>query len=321
MLARSPIATVLFDEAHSAAWTIRPEVAREIQPSHPQDSSYALAAQALRARELAVAAHVHGPLDGAALRAADVLVLAHPSDPRWERTVEGGSPLLSDDELDAIESFVRGGGGLVVLAEEEHDKYANNFNALLERFGVRVASDVLSDYEQHDGAPHWVLAELSRGARVAGIDLLARVDSACFYRAGRLELGDGAVALARSSKTASTPGATLLATTELGAGRVVVAADSDLFGDDCLGSHDHEDLWCNLVQWAAGGAFARPGAARTSPAREDPHWIQLRDGVDRLRLFAGALSPRAPARGRHRGPSCCFRCSSRTARATASSRR
>ena len=175
-----------------------------------------------------------------------------------------------------------------MLAEEEHDKYANNLNALLERFGLRVASDVLSDYEQHDGAPHWLLAELARSERGAGIDLLARVDSACFYRAGRLELGNGAVALARSSKTASTPGATLLATTELGAGRVVVVADSDLFGDDCLERHDHEDLWCNLVQWAAGGAFARPGAARTSAAREDPHWIELRDGVDRLRLLQRA---------------------------------
>src|SRR3954447_6664151 len=101
---RRPIATVLFDEAHGEAWTIRPNVARAIQPSHPQDSSYALAAQALRARDLDVVAHVAGPRDAAALRDADVLVLAHPSDGRWERTVPGGSPLLSATELDAIEA-------------------------------------------------------------------------------------------------------------------------------------------------------------------------------------------------------------------------
>ena len=47
MSARRPIARVLFDEAHGEAWTIRPERARAIQPSHPQDSSYALAAEAL----------------------------------------------------------------------------------------------------------------------------------------------------------------------------------------------------------------------------------------------------------------------------------
>jgi hypothetical protein len=241
-----------------------------------------LAARALGERAVDVAAHTGGPLDADALRDADVLVIAHPSDPRWERTA-GGSPLLSDAELDAIEAFVRAGGGLVVLAEEEHDKYANNLNALLERFGIRVASDAISDYEHNDGAPHWVLGELADAAR-DGVDLLARVRSACFYRAGRLELSNGAGVLARSSATASSAGVPLLAVTEHGAGRVVVAADSDLFGDDCIAIRDHADLWCNLVLWAAGSAFRRPAAQPSSPASADPNWAALRDAVDRLRL-------------------------------------
>jgi hypothetical protein len=280
---RAPIATVLFDEAHGEAWTIRPEVAQAIAPAHPQDSSYELAAQALRARDIAVVAHVDGPLDGGALGSADVLVLAHPSDARWERTVPGGSPVLSAGELDAIEAFVHAGGGLIVLGEEEQDKYASNLNELLDRFGIEIAHALIYDYEHHDAAPHWVLAELAR-ARDRGVDLLARVETACFYRAGRLRLRNGAHPLPRASASASTPGATLLATTEHGAGRVVVAADSDLFGDDCLAKHDHEDLWCNLVQWAAAGAFRRPAAASVSLAGGDPHWALLRDAVDRLRL-------------------------------------
>jgi hypothetical protein len=285
MSARRPIATILFDEAHGEAWTIRPQIARQIQPSHPEDSSYALAAEALRARDIEVAAHLAGPLDAAALARADVLVLAHPSDARWERTVPGGAPQLSDAELAAIERFVAGGGGLIVLGEEEQDKYANNLNALLARFGIEIANDAVSDYEHHDGAPHWVLAELgAAAARGGGVDLLARVNSACFYRAGRLELRNGARPLARAAATASSPGATLLAATEHGAGRVVVAADSDLFGDDCLREHDHEALWCNLVQWAAGSAFRRGAMRRPSTAAADPHWPALRDAVDRLRL-------------------------------------
>ncbi|MEA2219619.1 MAG: hypothetical protein QOJ35_2245, partial [Solirubrobacteraceae bacterium] len=279
---RPAVARVLFDEAHGEAWTIRADVAAAMAPAHPQDSSYVLAARALSARAMAVVSHVDGPLDAAALGDADVLVLAHPSDPRWERTVGGRSPLLHDAELDAIEAFVRAGGGLVVLGEEEHDKYANNLNALLERFGIQIANDAISDYERSDAAPHWVLAELGDGAR-DGVDLLARVRSACFYRAGRLELRNGALALARSSATASTPDAPLLAATEHGAGRVVVAADSDLFGDDCIASFDHEALWCNLVLWAAGGAFRRPAVAPPSPARADPHWTALRDAVERIR--------------------------------------
>src|SRR5690349_19244778 len=83
------VARVLFDEAHGEAWTIRPEVAAAMQPAHPQDSSFALAARVLIDRSLSVAAHVDGALDAACLRDADVLVLAHPSEPRWERTVGG----------------------------------------------------------------------------------------------------------------------------------------------------------------------------------------------------------------------------------------
>ena len=283
MSSRPPIATVLFDEAHGEAWTIRPEVARAIAPSHPQDSSYELAAQALRARDVAVVAHVDGALDDDALGAADVLVIAHPSDPRWERTVPGGSPRLSGAELDAIEAFVRDGGGLIVLGEEEQEKYGSNLNVLLQRFGIEIANDAVSDYAHHDGAPHWVLAELG-SPRDGGVDLLAGVGSACFYRAGRLRLRNGARPLARAAASASTPGATLLAAVEHAAGRVVVAADSDLFGDDCLAQHDHEVLWCNLVQWAAGGAFRRPAAPRPSAAAANEHWPLLRDAVDRVRL-------------------------------------
>lgn len=284
MATHPPIARVLFDEAHGEAWTIRPEVAQAIAPAHPQDSSYALAAAALRARDIVVRAHVQGPLDAAALRDADVLVVAHPSDPRWERTVPGGSPRLSAAELDAITAFVHAGGGLIVLGEEEQEKYGNNLNELVGRFGIAIATDAISDYANHDGAPHWIVAELARGdGDERARELLARVASVCFYRAGRLELRNGATALAHASPAASSPGAPLLAATEHGDGRVVVAADSDLFGDDCLAAHDHEQLWSNLVHWAARAAFARARPARPSDALGDPHWDALRSAVDELR--------------------------------------
>jgi hypothetical protein len=63
-----------------------------------------------------------------------------------------------------------------------------------------------------------------------------------------------------------------------------VAADSDLFGDDCIGELDHEDLWLNLVHWAAGGAFRRAAVEVDAPAIEDPHWATLKSEVDSLRL-------------------------------------
>jgi Family of unknown function (DUF6421) len=288
-------ARVLFDESHSEAWTTRPDEAARMQPAHPEDSSYARAAAALSAHDFTVTPNVDRPLTEA-LSEADVLVIAHPSDPRWESTTtNGGSPRLSDDELDAIDEFVRGGGGLIVLGETEQDKYGNNLNDLLARFGVRVENDTVQDYEHHHNAPSWVLAELDRGQNGdSDVDLLARVHRACFYRAGTLALTNGARVIARTSDTASPPAAPLAAITRHGDGHVAVLADSDLFGDDCIGELDHEALWLNLVYWAAQPSFRGVDTLPDSPAKSDPAWSELKQAVEELRAMAepdGSIDP------------------------------
>jgi Family of unknown function (DUF6421) len=275
-------ARVLFDEAHSEAWTIRPEVAREIQPAHPADSSLAAAAGALGARDFDVAANADRALDAETLSGVDVLVIAHPSDPKWEHTVNGASPRLTVAEIEAIDAFVRAGGGLIVLAETEQDKYGNNLNELLARFAVSVENATVQDYEHHLGAPSWVLGRLEPTSG-PGPDLLARVDSACFYRAGTLAVSDGAQVIASTHETADPPSAPLAAVAEHGEGRVAVLADSDLFGDDCFGALDHSDLWLNLVYWTAGPAFAKAPPPPDSPAVADGHWQALKAAVTELR--------------------------------------
>jgi hypothetical protein len=279
-----PIARVLFDEAHSEAWTIRPEVARAMQPSHPADSSYERAAAVLRARSFAVDPHAEGSLTAEALDGAAVLVIAHPSDPKWERTVPGsGAPVFTPAELDAIEAWVRAGGGLVLLAEEEQEKYGNNLAELAGRFGIGIENDVVSDYEHNHRAPSWVLADLAHAR--AGADIVARVREVCFYRGTTLAPDSDARVLARTHETASSPNAALLAVAEHGAGRVAVLADSDLFGDDCIGELDHEPLWLDLVHWVAEPSLAQPMARRASSAAADPHWAALRAATDALRLM------------------------------------
>ncbi len=283
------LAHVLFDESHSEAWTIRPEVAAEMQPSHPGDSSLARAAQLLAARSFDVAAHTDGPLGPDSLAGAAVLVIAHPTDPKWEATVNGGSPLLDRAEIDAIEAFVREGGGLIVLGETEEDKHGANLNELLGRFDLEIDNATLQDYEHHlYDAPSWVLAALDGDGGSSGADPLAGVGSACFYRAGALHASNGARVIARAHESASIPGAPLAAIAEHGAGRVVVTADSDLFGDDCIDELDHEQLWLNLVHWVAQPAFAGAPAPAPSAATADPAWTRLRAAVEELRLTQAA---------------------------------
>jgi Family of unknown function (DUF6421) len=282
------LARVMFDEAHSEAWTIRPDVAREMQPAHPGDSSYARAAGALASGDFAVAANVDAPLAPGTLAKCDVLVIAHPSDPAWERTTGSGSPRLSGEEIDAIEAFVAAGGGLIVLGETEQEKYGNNLNELLARFGMRLENDTVQDYEHYRDAPSWILADLQPGARGRAGDVLARVSEACLYRATTISAGNGAAVLARAHTTASAPGAALIAATTHGQGRVVVLADSDLFGDDCLDELDHRRLWLNLVYWVArpdGGSWPMQVARDGAGAEHDPAWIRLRDETNALALL------------------------------------
>jgi len=295
-------ARVLFDESHSESWTIRPDVAGAIQPAHPGDSSLVRAAGALAAREFETAAHTKGLLSADALEHTSVLVIAHPSDPKWEATVDGGSPLLEPSEIDAIEAFVEAGGGLIVLGETEQEKYGNNLNQLLARFGVEIENATVQDYEHHRGdAPSWILAALGDSLAAppaererldasptnpAGpsADPLAGVFAACFYRAGALRTSNGATVIARAHPTASVPNAALAAITQHGAGRVVVLADSDLFGDDCIEALDHERLWLNLIYWASQPSFAHRPSSPASAAAVDPAWIRLKAATEELRL-------------------------------------
>ena len=283
MIATEKTARILFDEGHSEAWTIDRDRAAKMQPAHPADSSLARAAELLLDRDFSVEAVAEEPLS-ARLAGSAVLVIAHPSDPKWEATTGAGQPRFSEPELDAIEAFVRGGGGLVVLGETEQDKYGNNLNDLLGRFDLAIENTTVQDYEHHhEGAPSWVLADLVRD-RDRGVDLLARVEAACFYRAGTIAVQHGSGVIARTSASASPPSAPLAAAAECGSGRVVALADSDLFGDDCIDELDHGSLWLNLIYWAAGAAFEREPERPVSAAASDPAWGELKAAVAELRL-------------------------------------
>ncbi len=202
-----------------------------------------------------------------------------------------------------------------MLGETEQDKYGNNLNELLARFHLHLANDTVQDYEHHLRAPTWILAALGAGERGSRGDVLARVDSVCLYRATTIASENGARVLARTHRTASTPDAPVIAATDHGAGRVVVLADSDLFGDDCLDELDHRALWLNLCYWAARRPSAAPAARRGAGpgvaavcARRrtrsrcsrlpTARWPRSREGaavhVDAIREAIGELAPRFP---------------------------
>jgi Family of unknown function (DUF6421) len=280
---RRTFPSVLFDESHSEAWSIRADTVAQMNPRHPGDAGYLKAAAALRERGMRVDAHIAGPLTALALADRDVVVVAHPSDGTWERVTGIGSALLSADEIDVLETFVREGGGLVVLAECEQDKYGNNLVGLLERFGVRPMNVTVQDTSSnHQNVVAWVRATLPRQRGKA--DLLARVSGACFYRSGVLSITNpDAVVLAKTSPSADPADQPLAVSLQFGLGRLVVFADSDLFGDDSIGDYDHLTLWTNAVTWAASGAAVGTHGGASSWLLDDPGWLALKESVSTMR--------------------------------------
>ncbi|MCW2940465.1 MAG: hypothetical protein JWN00_3450 [Actinomycetia bacterium] len=285
-------ARVLFDESHRESWSIRRDVAAGMNPGNPADSGYVRAAELLRRHGHRIEPHTSGELDGGVLTDTDVLVIAHPADDRWERTTHLGSPIFTAEELDAIEAYVRGGGGLVVMAECEQDKYGTNLGDLLARFGIGIVNTTVTDSARtHNGVAAWVLGEPSPG--IPRDDLLAGVQTACFYRSGALLAPDGAQVLLRTSPTADPAGAPLALAVRAGLGRVVAFADSDLFGDDSIADYQQAALWTNVVTWAAGEPCGRSGGAR-SAALAHPAWTELKAAIEELRPLQakdGSVAP------------------------------
>lgn len=280
---------ILVDQAHSSAWSLSREVAARMNPANPADASLARAAEVLQGTGLQVVGHDEGELTADALDGADVLVVAHPAEARSERVVGDLPPVLTADELDAVEQFVRSGGGLVVLGECDQDTYGNNVNELLARFGLGLRSTLVHESAEggrrHQGNATWVLAEAGEGA---GQGLLAGVDEVAFYRAGTIDTSAApqALVLQRTSTTADPARQPVAVALPVDAGRVVVLADSDLAGDDSIDELDNARFVSNVVTWASGGDRAATlTAVRGSGTVDLPEWQRLKAAVVELRAL------------------------------------
>ena len=290
-LSQRKLARVLFDEFHSESWSASAERAREMQPEDPANASYQNAADELARRDFLVSRNVGALLSAESLAGADVLVLVHPCDPRWEHTTSRQPPALSAEETRDVLAWVRAGGGLLIITEYEHDKYGDNLNELLAAAGLRIENGKVFDRSAcaHEN-PEWILAgpvpdsPLSHGA--------AR---ACFYRASWcLAEGDARIAW-QATAQAHPKNAGVIGTAPLREGRVVVVTDSVLFGDERFGAFDHRQLWLNLAYWLAAPAFQR-SAEPTAVQPAAVPWLELKAATNelrRLQLPNGSVEPAA----------------------------
>ena len=276
---------ILIDQAHSQAWAVKPEQATKMNPANPADASYAKLAETAKEAGFDVALHETGLFDAAALGETDVLVIPHAATEEWEKTIGVGSPIFTPNEIAAIEDFVTKGGSLLLMTETEQPKYGNNFAMLAERFGVKVLNATVQDPENnHKEVPTWVLAQFER---LTESDFAYKTANVCLYRAGALEVSPSAKAelILKSSEVAMPAEATLAVAVKHGSGRVVVIADSDLFGDDSISDYQNQQFWLNVAGWLGNArAVASAGSYHSETwAKSDPRWIKLATAVEALR--------------------------------------
>ena len=279
------IARILIDQAHNQAWAVKPEIAAQMNPSNPSDASYAKMAQAAKDSDFEVALHDGGLFTAAALASADILVIPHASTDDWEKTIGVGSPQLTTEELDLVEAFVRSGGSLLLLAETEQPKYGNNFAQLAARFGVEIKNATVQDPSRsYKEVPTWIIGDFDR---LTKSDFAFMVEEVCLYRAGVLDVASGidAEVFMRTSEHASPASAPLGIAVQHGLGRVVVLADSDLFGDDSIDDCNNKQLWLNIAGWLANAKAASSDGtkAQANQMLADSNWQKLAAAIEALR--------------------------------------
>lgn len=278
-------ARILIDQAHRQAWAVRPEVAAELNPANAADASFANMAAAAVANGFEIRLHEAGLISAEALSSADVLVIPHASMPEWEQTIAVGSPVFTGDELSTIENFVQEGGALLLLAETEQPKYGNNFAELAKRFGVTIENATVQDAQNcFKEVATWVKPEFER---LTESDFAFKVDSVALYRAGVLTVDEktNAEVILRSSESALPENAVLGVAVKHGKGRVVVLADSDLFGDDSISDCDNKQFWLNIAGWLSNARVASLSNINrdTNPIVSNSNWMNLQQALEELR--------------------------------------
>ena len=289
---------ILVDQSHRQAWTCDLELAAKVNPANPADSSYHMVAEAARQDGFELSVNQSSEITAELLGDVDVFVLPHASEDDWEKTVGYGSPKLADAEIAALEEFVLHGGGLLILGETEQLKYGNNFADLAMRFGVKITNATVQDpVNNHNSVASWPKPDMPR---LQQADLNFKVKNLSLYRASTLELenSESTEVFLTTSEHAVPATAPLAAALWRGEGRVVVIADSDLFGDDSVLDGDNVQLWLNIMGFLSNAKTAKlsSGSTPESWAATNLDWQRLVNAVETLRpmqLKDGSIEPEA----------------------------
>ena len=200
------------------------------------------------------------PLTAASLADVTLLLIANPSDKAVSNNPS--PPHVSPSDAKTLTGFVARGGGLILMGNQEnHNLEVEDVNKLLTRFGLQL-TNLYTDAKQLVLPKQTPVIGGLRWAYYTGNQILLASSHPARPRA--LVVNDLAQKPIQGPR--DQPGV-LLATAELGAGRVVVVTDSGWITDDALSgkgiggvaitAQDNWEIFHRLTQWAAGGPGSR----------------------------------------------------------------
>lgn len=196
-----------------------------------------------------------GPLTDASLAGVKVVLIANPSD----RAVGGNPPPphFSQQDIGVLSRYVRAGGGLMVMGNQEnHNLEVEDTNRLLAGFGLGF-TNLYTDVKRMVlpvGTP--VIGGLTWAYYTGNLIVLHPLHPA---HPRALVMNDVGTKPLNGPRNQPGP---LLAVAEPGRGRVVVVTDAGWITDDVLADrgiggvvisgHDNWEIFRRLALWAAG---------------------------------------------------------------------
>jgi hypothetical protein len=242
---------------------------------HTENGSFAPFAALLRNDGMRVSG-LAGPITAAALAETDLLVIANAERP-------GGGSAFTAAEIDAVESFVDGGGGLLLIAD--HIPYPAAAADLARRFGVTL-HNVFADNDEDE------VFTVANGG-LARDPLLAGIVTVKTFGGSTLEAPDPAArpllrlwpgwtvqTMQGGALSPERPAGNVLqgVAIERGAGRVAIFGEAAMFtaqktglmekiGFNATGAEQNKQLVLNVVRWLARVDADRRGSVAAGSRR------------------------------------------------------
>jgi hypothetical protein len=242
---------------------------------HTLDGRYGPLAALLRADGFRVEENL-APFTAHSLDSVDVLIVANAMGASLPVFPSARHTAFTDDEMNTLRDWVRGGGALLLVADHEPIGDANR--DLAAKFGVDMRSARTVDFVRYDstsGSPAWIEFRRSRGeiaphAITDGRDSTQRIDKVIAFAGQSLSappeatallvLGDSAFDLLPSGHLESASGRAMAIAMPFGKGRLVVVGEAAMltaqvtqagelkFGFQLPRSQDQR-FALNIVEW------------------------------------------------------------------------